>query len=142
MFKNHNAWNKQKICFKWKIKLYFTCEHKLSYFHLWLCHSWKYCISRSIDEIFFDLTLKQTNISIAYNTYKIKIFLRNTRNIGYIWWLHEPWICFRNTWNFWSIVQSCLNLYSLCIIKHVLFYELVKECTPINPILWIHPFLA
>ena len=33
---------------------YFTNEHQLLYFYSWLYHSWKYCIWRSLGEIFFD----------------------------------------------------------------------------------------
>jgi hypothetical protein len=31
--------NRKFVCFVCKIKLYFTHEHQLLYFHLWLCHS-------------------------------------------------------------------------------------------------------
>ena len=60
--------NRKFVCFTCKIKLYYIRKHQLLYFHSRLCHSWKYCICCSLCEIYFDLTLKQTNILCLIST--------------------------------------------------------------------------
>ena len=50
ILKEHEI-NRKFDCFTCKIKLYFTREHQLLYFHSWLCHFWKYSILSSLGEI-------------------------------------------------------------------------------------------
>jgi hypothetical protein len=66
------------ICFVYKIEKYFLREHQLFYFHLWLCHSCKYCIWCSLSEIYFNLTCKTTNILYMTLNVWFQIYLDNT----------------------------------------------------------------
>ena len=65
--------NRKFVCFICKIKLYFTNVNQLLYFQSWICHSWKYCVMCSLGEIYFNLTLKQTNI--IYNIFDSLLML-------------------------------------------------------------------
>ena len=46
----------------YKIKINFTRDHKKSYFHSWLCHSWKYCFLWSLVKKISVLHQHSTNI--------------------------------------------------------------------------------